>query len=206
MTRLSFFLGFVVLLVAVPSGSLTAQQEFSIKPDDRLRISWSLPEWEGRTYRIPTAHGDLTVGPEHPSIGFLDKLEADTLFLRSELGADVDIVDGQVVELTQSDLILDIPRVSITGIEESRGKKEGNTRKGALIGAAIGAGVGLALYAAAGDPPAGWQIVVPMAVYGGLGAGIGAVVGRGGPEEWEPLYSERRLAGRPAEVAPARAH
>jgi hypothetical protein len=88
---------------------------------------------------------------------------------------------------------LTIARADVRKMEVSRGR---HRAKGALLGAAVGLGVGLALSGAAGATCDGFDclgaaalLVVVTPAITVTGAGVGAAVGT---ERWEPLEAPRR--------------
>jgi hypothetical protein len=157
---------FLCLATAAEAKQLRAQQDPPIDPGDRLRVE-----------REPILRGEqLSEIP--PTIGSLDNLQPDTLFLRFD------------VEKSP----LAIARDTITRIERSQGETS-NVGKGALTGLVVGAGIGVFLGAAvAGDDffgeEIGGEIILQAAgFFGGIGAGAGALIGAiSRSEEWEQVY------------------
>jgi hypothetical protein len=152
---------FFCLATAAEAKQLRAQQDLPIDPGDRLRVE-----------REPVLQGEqLSEIP--PTIGSLDRLQPDTLFLRFD-------VEGSP---------LAIARDEITRIEKSRGETN-SAGKGALIGLGVGVGIGAAVASndflggdSAGDKTL--IVLIGAGVFGGIGALIGA---NSRTEEWEQVY------------------
>jgi hypothetical protein len=168
LTRLSFLVGFVGLLVAVPIGPLTAQQELPIEPGDRLRIT--SPTFSTEVRGGLRSHSDN----ERPLIGVLRSEQPSALTLAAS-----------------RDSLISIPMSAVQLIEKDVGKKK-DRGKGAQIGLAIGAGVG-ALMAAAAASGEGYLCegcwVGALLVGAGAGAGMGAALGVG-TTAWKQVYPE----------------
>lgn len=138
-----------------------AQQDLPIVPGDRLRIDREPILQDGELFELP------------PTIGSLDSLQPDTLFLRFEAEKSP----------------LPIARDTITRIERSQGESS-NVRKGALIGLAVGAGSGAVLGAASsGILDTAASAALGALFFGGIGAAAGALIGSGSKvEKWEQVY------------------
>jgi hypothetical protein len=164
LTRLSFLVGFVGLLVAVPIGPLTAQQELPIEPGDRLRIT--SPTFSTEVRGGLRSHSDN----ERPLIGVLRSEQPSALTLAAS-----------------RDSLISIPMSAVQLIEKDVGKKK-DRGKGAQIGLAIGAGVGALMAAAAAS---GEGYLCEGCWVGALlvGAGAGAALGVG-TTAWKQVYPE----------------
>jgi hypothetical protein len=152
---------FLCLVTAAEAKQLRAQQDLPIDPGDRLRVE-----------REPILRGEqLSESP--PTIGSLDNLQPDTLFLRFD------------VEKSP----LAIARDTITRIERSQGETS-SVGKGALIGLGVGAGIGAVFFGAGDGFVSGTSFALFGAVlFGGIGAGAGALIGASSrSEEWEQVY------------------
>ncbi len=165
----------VVALVLTASVDLAAQQESTVAPGSRIRVS------------APTVSS-------RPIVGEVVAVHSDTLVIDASAW-----VRGR----TQWERLeeAEIPLGSLTRLEVSQGKKS-NVGKGALIGGLVGAGVGLALgLAASAEDSEGFAPVGPegagdvlgvSAIMGGLGAGIGALIGAISPgERWKEVPLDR---------------
>jgi hypothetical protein len=94
------------------------------------------------------------------------------------------VTDGKLLRVSQHSLqlavppggVLDIAESSLTRVERvTRG-----TRKGALIGSFLGVSVGmvgLASLSSLGPGPRGAELVLPITLFAGIGAGIGSLIG-----------------------------
>ena len=154
---------FLCLATAAEAKQLRAQQDLPIDPGDRLRVE-----------REPVLRGEqLSEIP--PTIGSLDRLQPDTLFLRFD-------VEGSPLAITRDE---------ITRIEKSRGETN-SVGKGALIGLGVGVGIGAAVAGTGFPGPGSYSagnktliVLIGAGVFGGIGALIGA---NSRTEEWEQVY------------------